>query len=386
MLPKAEAAYFAIADISGYTNFLAAVELDHAQDIIADFMDTVVKALRPPFRLAKFEGDAAFVYTTAETIDGSLLQDAIESAYFKFRRRLRNVRQASTCECQACVAMGDLDFKFVIHHGEMVKQKMGGREELAGRDVILVHRLLKNTVGEKIGGHAYVLYSDAAIRAMGVDPVAQGLIAHHEIIDVIGDVTLWARDLEAAWRREDAQTRMQVTRGDAYAMLEFDIAAPRQTVWEFFTVPGQWQKWWDADTIVEDSGKGRRGLGTKNHCMHGNHTVVEEMLDWRPTDYFTVAITLPIPGAPRIVMTRAVLDGPNGMTHLELRVAKPKPKDREFVDGAAAKYADRMTKAIAGLRSMLEGKQAALDAVEEPTLTRSGGRFLTEPVKSGARD
>ena len=62
MLPKPELAYFAIADISGYTSFLAGVELDHAQDIIADFMDTVVKGLRPPFRLAKFEGDAAFVY------------------------------------------------------------------------------------------------------------------------------------------------------------------------------------------------------------------------------------------------------------------------------------------------------------------------------------
>jgi hypothetical protein len=71
MLPKAEAAYFAIADISGYTNFLAAVELDHAQDIIADFMDTVVKALRPPFRLAKFEGDAAFVYTTSSPLRAS---------------------------------------------------------------------------------------------------------------------------------------------------------------------------------------------------------------------------------------------------------------------------------------------------------------------------
>ena len=139
MLPKPELAYFAIADISGYTSFLAGVELDHAQDIIADFMDTVVKGLRPPFRLAKFEGDAAFVYAVAEKVDGSLLQDTIESAYFKFRRRLRDVKQASTCECKACVAMSDLDFKFVVHHGEMVKQKMGGREELAGRDVILVH-------------------------------------------------------------------------------------------------------------------------------------------------------------------------------------------------------------------------------------------------------
>src|SRR4029077_5494475 len=86
MLPKPELAYFAIADISGYTSFLAGVELDHAQDIIADFMDTVVKGLRPPFRLAKFEGDAPFVYAGAEKVDGSLLQDTIELAYFKFRR------------------------------------------------------------------------------------------------------------------------------------------------------------------------------------------------------------------------------------------------------------------------------------------------------------
>jgi hypothetical protein len=81
MLPKPELAYFAIADISGYASFLAGVELDHAQDIIADFMDTV--GLRPPFRLAKFEGGAAFVHAVAEKVDGSLLQDTIESAYFQ---------------------------------------------------------------------------------------------------------------------------------------------------------------------------------------------------------------------------------------------------------------------------------------------------------------
>ena len=356
MLAKAETAYFAIADISGYTNFLAAVELEHAQDIIADFMDTVVKGLRPPFRLAKFEGDAAFVYATADKVDGSLLQDVIEGAYFKFRRRLRDLRQASTCECKACMAMGDLDFKFVVHHGEMVKQKMGGREELAGRDVILVHRLLKNAVSEKLDGRAYALYSDAAISAMGVDPAAQGLVAHHETIDVIGEVKLWVRDLEAAWGREESRTRMEVTRDDAFATLEFDIAAPRQTVWEYLTVPQQWKKWWDADAIIEESGEGRRGVGTKNHCKHGKTANIEETLDWRPVDYFTAGITLPVPGAPRIVMTRALLEGPNGTTHLEFRVAKPKPKDKAFVEGAAAKFAERMTKAIVELRSLVEGE------------------------------
>ena len=131
-------------------------------------------------------------------------------------------------------------------------------------------------------------------------------------------------------------------------------------------MPGQWQKWWDADDIVEHSGKGRRGVGTKNHCAHGQHTNIEETLDWRPVDYFTVGITLPVPGAPRIVMTRALLDGPDGATHLEFRIAKPKPKDKAFVEGAAGKFAERMTRAIAGLRSLAEGKQPAAGAGDEP--------------------
>jgi hypothetical protein len=37
----------------------------------------VVRCLRPPFRLAKFEGDAAFFYAVTDKVDGSLLQDAI---------------------------------------------------------------------------------------------------------------------------------------------------------------------------------------------------------------------------------------------------------------------------------------------------------------------
>lgn len=41
------------ADISGYTGYLADVELDHAQDILADLIGAVVTALRPNFRHAR---------------------------------------------------------------------------------------------------------------------------------------------------------------------------------------------------------------------------------------------------------------------------------------------------------------------------------------------
>jgi hypothetical protein len=152
--------------------------------------------------------------------------------------------------------------------------------------VILVHRLLKNTVSEKIGSRAYALYSDACIQTMSMNPAAQGLVEYRETIDIIGDVKLWLRDLEKAWKEEDERTHVELTRANAYLTLEFDIAAPRQTKWEYFTVPGQRQKWWPADAIIENSSNKRRGKGTENRCMHGKDAIVEEALDLRPFDYF----------------------------------------------------------------------------------------------------
>src|SRR6266576_1100323 len=76
MLSAAQPTCFLIADISGYTGYLADVELDHAQDILADLIGAVVTALRPGFRLAKLEGDAAFTYAVGVTIDGSGLDGA----------------------------------------------------------------------------------------------------------------------------------------------------------------------------------------------------------------------------------------------------------------------------------------------------------------------
>ena len=92
MDPDARPTCFLIADISGYTGYLADVELDHAQDILADLIGAVVTALRPGFRLAKLEGDAAFTFATVEHIDGTMLLDTIERCYLGFRRRRRDVR------------------------------------------------------------------------------------------------------------------------------------------------------------------------------------------------------------------------------------------------------------------------------------------------------
>ena len=380
MLPKPESACFVIADISGYTSYLTGVELDHAQDIIADLMDTVVTGLRPPFHLAKFEGDAAFVYAVTETIDGSLLQDAIESAYFAFRKRLRNIHQATICECNACRRMGDLDFKFVSHYGQFIKHTMAGQEELAGGDVILIHRLLEERASTtRLGGHAYALYSDACIRAMGIDPDAQGLIEHNETIDIIGEVKCWVRDLEEAWARK---TTASTTRSPARTPPPCSSStSPRraQAVWEHFTLPGRRPQWRASNGVSEISDSGRRGVGTIVHCVHGKDIVIEEILDWRPFDYLTLTTLLPVPDAPKILMTYVFTETPDGGTHIEIRCARPEPKDMAFFEQAGARFAEDITVEIATLRSMLEGKGSEA-AIAEPPLPTSAERFLTQPV------
>jgi uncharacterized protein YndB with AHSA1/START domain len=375
MVAKTEAGCFVIADISGYTSFFAGVEIDHAHDIIADLMTTLLKRLRPLFKLAKFEGDAAFVYAVADKVDGSRLQDAIESAYLAFRKRLRNMKQGTSCTCKACDKMQNLDLKFVAHHGEFVRQKIMGREELAGSDVILVHRLLKNAVNERFGSHAYALYSDACARAMGIDPAAQGLTGHQEKIDIIGDVPCWVRDLETAWADDADRQRNEVTREKAAVVLEFDFAAPRQTVWDYFTIPELRPKWRAADEVRESpaEGSGRRGVGTVNHCMHGAAAIIEEILDWRPFDYLTLTTLVPVPDAPKILMSYAFEERTGG-THVEIRLAKPKPKDQAFFDKVVGNFKEHITHEVDVLRPMVEGKPDIVDALEDPAIPDSIGR------------
>jgi len=66
--------------------------------------------------------------------------------------------------------------------------------------------------------------------------------------------------------------------------------------------PGLRPKWRAADEVRETSQSGRRGVGTVNHCMHGPHAIIEEVLDWRPFDYLTISTLLPMPDAPKVIM------------------------------------------------------------------------------------
>jgi hypothetical protein len=371
-----ESACLLIADISGYTGYLAGVELDHAQDILADLMGTIVSALRPGFRLAKLEGDAAFTFAVTERVDGSLLLDTIERCYFGFRRRRRDVRQATSCECKACVRIPELNLKFVVHHGTVLRQRVAGRVELLGSDVILVHRLLKNDVVGSTGIEAYALFTQQCVDVMDVDVAALGLRAGSESYEHIGVVRMWIHDLDRRWQEEEARTRVFVDRRQAVYSIDTPTSAPPQVAWEFVTTPGRRVNWQLGVTGVEVHAAGnRRGVGAANHCMHGKDTSIEELLDWRPYDYFTYRITIPTPTGPiRFLVTMELEDTPDG-TILHQRFAAPRtPREREVLAQMTPGLDDVIRASNARLSEQLdeELERRGRDVSEEPALPQAG--------------
>ncbi len=360
---------FLIADISGYTGYLADVELDHAQDILADLVGAVVSTLRPNFRLAKLEGDAAFTYMVGQTVDGTMLLDTIERCYFGFRRRRRDVRQATSCECNACTRIPDLDLKFVVHHGDAILQKVAGRQELLGSAVIVVHRMLKNEVVERLGIDAYALISQACVDAAGLDPAALGMVEHTETYDRIGDVPGWAHDLERRWQEEEVRGRVRVSPEEAILELAVPTNVPPQLAWTFLTTPGQRMSWqpWVTEVTVKEAAGGRRGVGSANHCMHGKDAVVEEILDWRPYDYVTDRTILDTPGGPVKILHTVEFEPTVAGTTIHIRFAAPKTKrEKALMEGIGPGYGAALQAALPVLVAQLDAEQAARGADRGP--------------------
>jgi hypothetical protein len=368
-----ESACLLIADISGYTGYLAGVELDHAQDILTDLMGTTVGALLPSFQLAKLEGDAVFTFAIAEKVDGSLLLDMIERCYFLFRRRRRDVHQATSCRCNACVRIPDLDLKFVVHHGKLLRQRIAGHDELLGPDVILVHRLLENEVVASTGITAYAMLSQQCVDATDLVVAALGMQAATERYDHIGAVRVWVHDLDRRWREEESRTRVFVDQERAAYVFPTATAAPPPLAWEFVTTPGRRVAWQLGVTGVEVVAAGnRRGVGATNHCMHGADTSIEEYLDWRPYEYFTYRNTVPTPMGPvRLLATTELQATPDG-TLVHQRFAAPETgEERAVMERLAPWLEDAMRASSARLREQLaeEWERSRRAATEAPEVS-----------------
>ena len=251
-----------IADISGYTSFVAGTEHEHSREILAELIEQIAKTFGGKLSIDQVEGDA--LACTTERTDVAVA-DWLRETFRVFHRRLRDIRGATTCSCRACATVQELGLKFVVHRGSYSRHEIAGRPQLHGADVNLVHRLLKNSVPL----HEYLLVTETALAAWP-DSVRSTLVLspQRDGVGEVGAAYLDLRPLRAdvwneprpAVRPEDAKLR-GVTR----------FPGTPEQVWRHLTDAKLRQLWMGVPRV--DFMPGARGslVGAEYHCIHGEN-------------------------------------------------------------------------------------------------------------------
>ena len=310
-----EKGYLLITDISGYTAFLTQVELEHAEGIMKSLFDTLVKEMKSPLTISKLEGDAIFAYAKEGSfVRGQSLLEAIENIYCAFALSLESMQRNTTCTCKACELIPTLDLKFILHYGTYMLSEIAGRQELSGTDVILAHRLLKNKISEATGVIAYAFLSQACIDTLELGELKESMKRHTENYEHLGEISGYFYDLHEVWEKRRDSRSIYVDPDESWFKVEIDVPAKPALVWDYLADPKLRRHWLQADGMTAiGSDKGRLSVGSEYHCAHGELTVLQTIVDWKPFDYMTLDVSFSKDQRFRLT-TR--LTPNNGYTHV----------------------------------------------------------------------
>ena len=216
---------FILADISGYTRFVASVAIEHAKEITGHLLNAMLKANSDHWKVANIEGDCIFFYRDGYEDPPALLRET-RKLYETFCDEIIDISARAACPCGACSRVNQLGLKFIVHAGEFEVQEIGDRQEVIGADIVAAHCLLKNTVPLA----QYVLLTRAYaddVSALEL-PAADGTDEY----DVIGRMEYTYLDLEPVRQAVEARNSFFLSADDALAAATIDIDAPPELVWE----------------------------------------------------------------------------------------------------------------------------------------------------------
>lgn len=279
-----------MADLTGYTAFMTASELEHAGPILSGLLGTVIEEIRAPLEIANLEGDAVFFWAPpGNFVSGQTLLELCERVYFAFADRRRQMIANSTCPCRACANVAGLDLKILAHYGRFQMLELAGRRELSGPDVILLHRMAKSDIRSTLDVPSYLLMTRDEARRTGIDCFPEHLTPYVESFEHFGEVFMLVHDLGAAWEAFQAEIEpTYIAKDDAFWSGEIAVAGEVPVIWDYLVLPEHKKIWMDMISVEVAGGPGtRHGIGTDYHCVHADADVRFRIVDWRPFDYFS---------------------------------------------------------------------------------------------------
>jgi hypothetical protein len=151
-----------IPDISGFTEFMTSSELSHASRAIHLLVDTIIKAVGDEYEISEIEGDAVLMIKKGPAPSKKEILDTCLKIFNAFHFRRKWMKQHIICPCKACLAVVNLTLKFVAHYGPLAEIKLGRFITHSGTEMIVAHRLLKNS----IDNNEYLLITEKFMQQM----------------------------------------------------------------------------------------------------------------------------------------------------------------------------------------------------------------------------
>ncbi len=145
-----------IPDISGFTQFVNEVEIEHSRFIIQQLLEVLIKANELGLEISEIEGDAILFYKFGEPEKLEALYKQVEKMFMAFHGYLISYDHRKICQCKACISAINLSLKIITHYGEFTPMNVQRFNKLIGKDVIVAHQLLKNDIPQ----HEYWLVTN----------------------------------------------------------------------------------------------------------------------------------------------------------------------------------------------------------------------------------
>ena len=319
--------YLLIADITGYTRYLSESELEHAQETLTALLELLVENTRRPLIISRLAGDAVISYGLLEDFfTTQTFLEKIEDTYISFRKAIDRLVLNNTCRCNACANISGLDLKFFIHYGIFGLQHISEYDELVGSDIILLHRLLKNTVTEDIGFRAYALYTKAAIEKLGAEIMSETMTRHIEDYEHLGEVEVFVQDLHPVWESRRSTTTAVFPQDRLLDRSDVQVKIPLERVWDYLIQPKYRNTLVGTERMeLANRAHGRVAPGSVYQCYHGEDWLPQTILEWQPFERMLTKETFSNFGDVQAIMEYR-LDLTEGGTKLTRLIARPTGK------------------------------------------------------------
>jgi hypothetical protein len=267
-----------LPDISGFTNFVHATEVEHSQHIISELLELLIDHQSLNLTLAEIEGDALFYFRDGSVPSATELLEQVERMFIAFHTHLKQYELRRICNCGACTTANQLTLKFIAHAGPLDFIQIKDQRKPYGATVIAAHRLMKNTIPID----DYLLLSEGLYASWNEAPQSNLPIHQSESIYDLGTVRYQYYELLPLHKKVKTNPLPQIPipKVSPLVSMSTNIEVPPSTAFDYI-LNFDYRKAWNrqVDKFEYDANRVVR-VGTKHQCIiNGSVVELESLAD-----------------------------------------------------------------------------------------------------------